>query len=105
MRRYDEPVSVREREPTGPGSDPVPDAFVWRGRLYLVRTVVDHWRQRSAWWRTALELESGQEADLFDPTVLEEEVWRVEAAPGRTFDQGIYDLAHGSRWRLLGVSD
>lgn len=105
MRRYDEPVSVRERAPAGSGGDSIPEAFVWRGRLYLVRTVVAHWRQRSAWWRTVFEPDSAREAALFDPVVLEEEVWRVEAAPGRTFQQGIYDLAHGSRWRLLRVTD
>ncbi len=50
MRRYDESVAVRTSE----GAD-APESFVWRGRLYLVHAVVDHWVQRRPWWRTALE--------------------------------------------------
>ncbi|MBT0771069.1 hypothetical protein KIH74_19170 [Kineosporia sp. J2-2] len=28
-------------------------AFLWRGRLYVVREVLGHWRERRDWWSTA----------------------------------------------------
>ncbi|GAB3262882.1 hypothetical protein GCM10027456_44600 [Kineosporia babensis] len=28
-------------------------AFLWRGRLYVVRGVLGHWRERRDWWSTA----------------------------------------------------
>lgn len=28
-------------------------AFLWRGRLYVVRGVIGHWRERRDWWSTA----------------------------------------------------
>lgn len=33
------------------GMEDVPVAFTWRGRSYVVREVLDHWRERRAWWR------------------------------------------------------
>src|SRR4051812_4230861 len=33
---------------------PPPEAFIWRGRLYVVRGVLAQWRERRAWWRDAL---------------------------------------------------
>ena len=53
MRRYDEPVQVRLTEgPDGTygGGGPVPDAFLWRSRLYVVREVLASWLEREAWW-------------------------------------------------------
>lgn len=49
VRRFAEPVYVRqaEQQPSG-----VPEAFVWRDRLYVVREVLDHWREGTAWWTT-----------------------------------------------------
>ena len=52
VRRYEEPIEVREgaREDLTPGLGGVaglgPDAFVWRGRLYVVRAVLDRWQER-----------------------------------------------------------
>jgi hypothetical protein len=53
VRRYEETIEVREgvRDDLTPGlrDDPAgvgglgPDAFVWRGRLYVVRAVLDRW--------------------------------------------------------------
>ncbi len=94
-----------------------PQAFIWRGQRYQVHAVIDHWRQRSPWWRLLaaadqqgsndeLDLGTGPDlADSFDPTVLEEEVWRVEAGAGRMSSNGVYDLAHGQQWRLVRVAD
>jgi hypothetical protein len=45
VRRYEDPVEVR---PTPDGEEP--GSFLWRGRLYVVRDVLGHWRERRAWW-------------------------------------------------------
>ena len=66
VRRYEEPIEVRAGA-GGAGEgvvdragdincpDPTPSAFLWRGRLYIVRDVIGHWRERRAWWREALD--------------------------------------------------
>ena len=41
-----EPVEVRRR-------DDVPDQFLWRGRLYVVRAVLSRWTEAGGWWRGA----------------------------------------------------
>lgn len=91
---------------------PSPSAFLWRGRLYIVRDVIGHWRERRAWWRDALDPdeEAAQVPDSPAPArsrvCLEQEVWRVEASPGRLAGTGVYDLAmSGPTWRLLRVAD
>jgi hypothetical protein len=120
VRRYEEPIEVREAPPASGeerGTTAVatrPDAFVWRGRLYLVRVVLDHWQERRPWWRDARE---GGDV-LTDAR--ERQVWRVEASAGRLARVGVYDLGldhagsdhagsdhAGSdlRWRLLRVAD
>jgi len=60
VRRYEEPIEVRAarqaESAAGEGAAPgAPDAFVWRGRLYVVREVLDHWQERRPWWRDALD--------------------------------------------------
>lgn len=60
VRRYEEPIEVRAarqaESAAGEGGAPgAPDAFVWRGRLYVVREVLDHWQERRPWWRDALD--------------------------------------------------
>ena len=40
-----EPVKVHENK------DTLPDAFIWRRRLYRVEEVVGWWREPSEWWR------------------------------------------------------
>lgn len=124
VRRYEEPIEVRagvggvdvgdahlthDSDRAG-GIDsvtgPSPSAFLWRGRLYVVRDVIGHWRERRAWWREALDPDEEVAAHGLD--CLEQEVWRVEASPGRLAGSGVYDLgmdgpARG--WRLLRVAD
>jgi hypothetical protein len=133
VRRYEEPIEVREgiRDDLAPGAGGVavngPDAFVWRGRLYVVRTVLDRWQERRPWWRDAREREG---SDVLTDA-RERQVWRVEASPGRLAGVGVYDLCadHAStghdghhdagrraveragqpgtarQWRLLRVAD
>lgn len=156
VRRYEEPIEVRA-EPValvgspraegtgaagvgtagvgaagvGAGADVAPSAFIWRGRLYVVREVLGHWRERRAWWREALDESHRTEshrveshrtgsrsaepsrphgtARAFDDPLaseqLEQEVWRVAASPGRMRATGVYDLGRDRQWRLLRVAD
>lgn len=123
VRRYEDPIEVR----AGAGGvervggidcapDPTPSAFLWRGRLYIVRAVIGHWRERRAWWREALDPDEEVAAHGLD--CLEQEVWRVEASPGRLAGIGVYDLGMNDLgmnnlggdgpvrgWRLLRVAD
>jgi hypothetical protein len=107
VRRYEESIEVRDG---GAG----PHSFVWRGRLYVVRAVLDHWQERRPWWRDARE-----GADVL-VDARERQVWRVEASAGRLAGVGVYDLgavggavggaACGAacgdqQWRLLRVTD
>lgn len=56
MRRYEEPIEVRAAaDETASGVPGAPEAFLWRGRLYVVREVLDHWKERRPWWRDALD--------------------------------------------------
>jgi len=113
VRRYEEPIEVREgaREDLTPGLGEVagrgPNAFVWRGRLYVVRAVLDRWQERRPWWRDAREREG---SDVLTDA-RERQVWRVEASAGRLAGIGVYDLCAdpasqaASQWRLLRVAD
>ena len=109
MRRYDDPVEVRK------GADEDPDQFLWRGRLWKVRTVVAHWVETGPWWQGGSE-GSGAVTDL----VAERELWRVEAGRGiqhslqavrRSEDPetyGVFDLSFDwtdGRWQLVGRLD
>ena len=156
VRRYEEPIEVRARAaersrsgatsvpaagdtggddratPSGDTGEQVPTAFLWRGRLYVVRAVLGHWSQRRPWWREALDpredtdLPSSPDSPdsradaaggqrvvggLRTVAELEQDVWRVEASPGRLHQAGVYDLAREGRgdsscsWRLLRVAD
>ena len=84
-----------------------PEQFLWKGRLYQVKAVLSRWRERCEWWREdALPSRSGPDGRL-ELLAPEQEVWRVEASRGRSFDVGVYDLAreNGARWRLVQVGD
>ena len=134
VRRYEEPVEVRlvpaaghEHRGAAAPPNPRPDAFVWRGRLYVVRAVLAQWRERRAWWRDAVEEQTRQDGpgtrsatavqQVAGQLVLEQQVWRVEASPGRLHGTGVFDLAFedapgGSGtgvtpgdWRLVRVAD
>jgi hypothetical protein len=55
-RRHAEPVEVRRR-------DGVPEQFLWRSRLYVVRDVLEHWFESGRWWASgrAMALASGSD--------------------------------------------
>ena len=115
MRRYDDLVDVRAV--VGVDGGATPDAFVWRGRLYVVRAVLARWHERRAWWRDSaasallgLRADDPHTADPHAayphaadsraadpraaPVAAECQVWRVEAAAGRASPLGTYDLVH-----------
>jgi hypothetical protein len=102
---------------TGESND-APMSFLWRGRLYVVREVLGHWRERREWWAAAAARALHGEDWSPLPEARESldhecEVWRVEASTGRAFGNGVYDLAResvivpgpGEAWRLLQVAD
>lgn len=124
VRRFSDSVQVRlqvrlqarlqerlqERGQSAAG--PPPEAFIWRGRLYVVRGVLAQWRERRAWWHDALDADEAQvrPGETLVAAASEQHVWRVEASPGWSFAPGVYDLAHdesprGDRWSLVRVAD
>lgn len=132
MRRYGDPVEVRRglvRAGSGPAQEQGggvgvleegPEQFLWRGRLWQVRSVVAHWVETGAWWQSADAVAvigsddpaavaaevggSGVGGDLLS----EQEVWRVEARRGPVDPGGVFDLAfcwsRGS-WQLVACVD
>jgi hypothetical protein len=123
VRRYAETVEVRPADASDRLEVAPPSSFLWRGRLYVVREVLGHWRERRAWWSTAAARAVHGEITPDPPpeasercSVLgeEHEVWRVEASRGRAFGVGVYDLcldpgpasaAAAGSWRLVCVAD
>jgi hypothetical protein len=90
-RVYGESVEVQTRE------DGRPVGFTWRGRLYTVIAVQEHWMVNRDWWREAAPV----------PAHPELQFWRVEASTG-TGATGTYelrrDIAAGS-WTLRRIAD
>jgi hypothetical protein len=105
-RQYADPIHVRSGavEAPTPSNDQqhVPEQFLWRGRLYVVRGVIAHWFESVAWWGGSRRLLEG----AIPPH--EQEVWRVEAQPGRSSLPGVYDLCHDAatgQWMLARSMD
>lgn len=100
MRQYDDPVEVRR------GANEGPDQFLWRGRLWKVRSVLAHWVETGPWWQqvaTATAEGSGAGIDL----LRERELWRVEAGRG-VGHWGVFDLSFDwsdGCWQLVGCAD
>jgi len=76
---YGEPVNVQARD------DGRPVRFVWRGRLYSVSAILEHWVINREWWADPAPPESA-------PGQPELEFWRVEASPGPGLTAGLYEL-------------
>ena len=84
---YGEPVDVQVRD------DGRPARFVWRGRLYTTRVILEHW---------VINRERGQDPGPGQPQL---EFWRVEAAPGPGTTTDVYELrreAAINAWTLRG---
>lgn len=75
-RAYGEPVNVQARD------DGRPARFVWRGRLYTVHAILEHWVINREWWADPAA----------EPGQPELEFWRVEASPGPGMTAGVYEL-------------
>lgn len=97
-RVYGEPVEVRT------GEDGSPARFVWRSKVYTVRSVQEYWVVNRDWWRGTGPV----------PAQPELQFWRVEASPGQAYrgragqPGGTYelrrDVADGA-WTLRQVAD
>lgn len=112
-RQYDDPIQVRR----GASAD-APQAFLWRGRLYVVRAVLLSWIEAVPWWRgeSTAALLSGADSDgeavtgtlTALPGSCEREMWRVEASRGRAFATGVFELAFDATtgsWSLARALD
>jgi hypothetical protein len=139
MRRYDDPVEVRRGLV---GGREAPEQFLWRERLWVVCEVLAHWVETGTWWEqqpvrsllgtdspgaqpspeaTSPEITSTRSAAAGADLLGEREVWRVEAARGRSGYQagsgsgrrgsagrGVFDLSFDwgeGQWRLLHTLD
>jgi hypothetical protein len=97
-RLHADPVEVRT---AAAERGAVPEQFLWRGRLYVVREVLARWTAAGAWWQ-------GAPKELDDR---EQQWWRVEADSGRlaalSGGRGTYDLCFSWRtgWTLKRVLD
>lgn len=70
-----------------------PTRFVWDGRVYGVRRIIDHWVTLPGDWT------QGKRSQ-----VPERKHWRVEA--GSSYSQGVYELRHETateEWLLSRV--
>jgi hypothetical protein len=89
---YGEPVNVRARD------DGRPTRFVWRGRLYTVRAILEHWVINREWWR-----EPANPGNPGVPGEPELEFWRVEASAGQGMTPVVFELrraAATTAWTL-----
>ncbi|MDO5500386.1 MAG: DUF6504 family protein [Propionibacteriaceae bacterium] len=108
MRVYEEVIEVRRGEVQGAEA---PAQFLWRNRLWSVRSVETRWVVTGAWWDSAAARavrDGAAECVGSEPVLTEEEVWRVVAANGRTGTHGVYELTHvvsSGEWRLSRVVD
>jgi len=114
-RRYEDTVEVRQR--ADGALDPT--AFLWRERLYVIREVLGHWHEPTAWWEQgAARALHGEDAPVARRAggapapsralAGDQEVWRVAASAGRLAGTGTYDLGRAAPeqgWRLLRVVD
>lgn len=131
MRRYDDSVEVRRGlVDTTASTVEGPEQFVWRDRLWQVRTVIGRFLETPPWWEhpavrgllgddqaeSAATSVTASVAASVATLVAEREVWRVDATRGRLGlvrpddreVRGVFDLALDTgtgRWRLVGCQD
>lgn len=90
FRMYGEPAEVWL-------ADGRPVQFAWRGRLYVVRQVLQFWLASPPWWKRPGDTVEEQAAASAD----ERQFWRLEAACDGW--SGIYELrldTRDGRWLL-----
>jgi uncharacterized protein DUF6504 len=125
VRRYGEQIEVRPGLVAG---DEGPAQFLWRGRVWLVRSLLSSWITATPWWRGAEaarvlggegdwaarvgaagdhgDVEGSDRSDVIAAgTAATEElqVWRVEAARGGGYRTGVFDISRSAvtgQWRL-----
>lgn len=85
VRSYAEPVTVQRR-------DDAPEQLLWRGRLYVVRTVLARWVEAGGWWRTAALNTAAGASTATALADADREYWRVEATPGLAAGVVVLDL-------------
>lgn len=135
VRRIDEAIeSLTPTAPTGgspgtsgtpgtPGAPSAPMAFRWRGRRYIVDSVLAHWVETGAWWRQGdrldrLERFGSDAVEPSPPADPERWVWRVEVASAgrrsgdhRGVQTGVFDLClepdsnPSQQWSLHAIYD
>jgi hypothetical protein len=115
-RLYADPVEVRTRSEA---SGPVPEQFLWRGRLYLVREVLARWTASGSWWQGGPQELDDREQQWWRVEASRRSELRDEASDGRTVTadsgrlaalsggRGTYDLCFSWRtgWALKRVLD
>jgi hypothetical protein len=116
MRTYGEVIAIRHGSGPAHGAADVQSSglvapgnqFLWRGRIYVIRSVLAHWIESGTWWSSLHQPARShfqQPADGLnqqlpitrsitrDVGATERWVWRVEAAAGSSAPIGVYDLA------------
>jgi hypothetical protein len=124
MWEFDDAVEVHSVSVDGVQ---IPDQFLWRGRLWRVRTVRSQWTETAAWWErgvigtgsttdpyavaapaagdTLARIDAATVAEVCAAAVgvldaewgPERSVFRVEAGCGRQGQQQTFDLAYDPR--------
>jgi hypothetical protein len=115
MRRINESIeSLTPVATAGPAPD-APLAFRWRGRRYVVGSVLEHWVETGAWWRH-IDLrgrvmppadDSADDPAENPPPDPERWIWRVEA-DSRGRQSGVFDVCldrDRERWFLAAIYD
>ncbi|WP_432559180.1 DUF6504 family protein [Granulicoccus sp. GXG6511] len=108
MRIYEEAIEVRRGEVQGTEA---PAQFLWRNRLWSVRSVETRWVVTGPWWDSAAARavrDGSVDVAAADEVLTEEEVWRVVAANGRNGTRGVYELTNvvsTGEWRLSRIVD
>ncbi|HEX5016423.1 MAG TPA: DUF6504 family protein [Actinomycetes bacterium] len=105
MRRIDESIESLTPLAAADAELVAPMAFRWRGRRYVVDSVLAHWVETGAWWRRTDQNRS--ECDLQPPADPERWLWRVEAGT-RTSHTGVFDLClerDPGRWSVHAIYD
>lgn len=114
MRRRHDPIAVPAAGPVA--GEAAPQAFRWRGRVYLVTEVLGHWVEAAAWWRpprtgTRAGARTGTGLAVAAPAgvVQQRRWWRVAARPSHPAARGatgVYELCcSGGTWSLRRVHD